>query len=460
MNYFIFILLVVGIFTGKSLFGQNDTILNYYIHLGLKHNRELRDRKLDYRLALEEHRAARGKYLPQVGLNARYSVARGGRTIDLPIRDLFAGYNQYNNFVHQNIGLQLGLPEQIQNEEIYFMRRTEHDTKVSLLQAVYDARVIKNIKLQEKIARVNETGIKHTETGLISDIRKGWYNYLKAVETNNLLIETEQLLLENLRVNKKLHENSKVTMDKVYRSESELSKLQQHQAESEKAVNTARAWFNFLIGRGLTEKILEPDSINVNLQFPSVESVMATTLENNPGIKMKEMMVKVAKENIKLSNAYYYPYLYGAVDYGFQGVDYRFTSEDDYVLASLVLKWDLFTGMQNDVKKQKSLVERQKAENKYDESVEMIKLAVIDAWYGLKAGQEALKAAGAREKASARAFKVVEKAYEQGSANYLEFMDARNSLTGASQNLIVKKYDFLIKFAELQEIMGISDFSK
>jgi len=49
-----------------------------------------------------------------------------------------------------------------------------------------------------------------------------------------MMIETRKLLLENIRVNKKLVENNELTIDRVYRSEAELSKFDQELQNAEK----------------------------------------------------------------------------------------------------------------------------------------------------------------------------------------------------------------------------------
>ncbi len=51
-------------------------------------NQGLKQRQLDYASDLAALKEARGLFLPDFSLNARYTVAEGGRTIVFPVGDL------------------------------------------------------------------------------------------------------------------------------------------------------------------------------------------------------------------------------------------------------------------------------------------------------------------------------------------------------------------------------------
>ncbi len=72
------------------------------------------------------------------------------------------------------------------------------------------------------------------------------------------------------------------------------------------------------------------------------------------------------------------------VDYGVPGGElYSFTGEDDFMLASLVMKWNLFQGTTNHHKVQQSKIEGEKLEELYRETQQQIRLEVINHYYGL-----------------------------------------------------------------------------
>src|SRR5882724_7550952 len=80
--------------------------------------------------------AARAHYLPALDFDARYSAAHGGRAIDIPVGDLM---NPVYATLNQLTGTARFAP--IANQQINFLRSREQDTKLTLTQPLYDARL-------------------------------------------------------------------------------------------------------------------------------------------------------------------------------------------------------------------------------------------------------------------------------------------------------------------------------
>ena len=66
---------------------------------------------------------------------------------------------------------------------------------------------------------------------------------------------TGALVRENLRVSQSLYDNDKLTIDAVYRSEAEVSKVEVQQARAKNMLEASRAYFNFLLNRSLDAAI-------------------------------------------------------------------------------------------------------------------------------------------------------------------------------------------------------------
>ena len=82
--FFITGLILTGTYPARA---QNP-ILENYIREGLESNRGLKQKQLDYASNLAALKEARGLFLPDISLNARYTVAEGGRMIEFPVGDL------------------------------------------------------------------------------------------------------------------------------------------------------------------------------------------------------------------------------------------------------------------------------------------------------------------------------------------------------------------------------------
>ncbi len=437
------------LFSAIQLQGQD--ILEKYIEQGLENNLALKQKKLNYRKSLEALQEARGLFFPDISFNARYSVADGGRVFDIPTGDMLNPvYSTLNQLTQSN-----SFP-QIENQEIPFLRPNEQETKLSLRQPLFQPEVFFNFKIRKDMAEAEFIGVEVYKRELVFEIKTAYFNYLKTVKALEVFELTLEVVRENLRVNESLFENDKVTMDVVYRSKAELSKVEQQKAEAEKYFNTSAAYFNFLLNRGLNETITAVQETNLQQEEWMNESdAVEKALDNRGELEQLRLYQDMADKSLKLNRYNIAPTLSGALDYGIQGERYEFNPDADFVMASLVLKWKLFRGFENRAKIQQAAIEKDILEEKYKELQKQINLDVIDSFYEMAAAREAVVSARTQRESAIKAFELINKKYNQGQSNLLEYIDARTSATNAWLNLILSQYDYEISQAGFERALAI-----
>jgi outer membrane protein TolC len=431
-----------------------DNILNQYIKDGLESNLALKQKQLSYNKSIAALEEAKGLFYPNLSINARYTVADGGRIIDFPIGDMLNPIHQGLNQILVTQGYPASYPTDVQNESFTFYRSKEHDTKLSLIQPLFIPEIHYNYKIKKELITTKDIELIMYKRQLVAEIKKAYYNYLKTIQLIYLLDETQKLLKENIRVSESLFKNNVRTIDVVYRSKAELSKFEQQRSEVIKQNQLASAYFNFLLNKPLESEIIVDEEIKLLPQKSGLDEAKNMALQNREELKQLNSYINVTDQNIKLNQGSRYPTLLGAVDYGYQGTEYRFTNEDDYVLASLVLTWNLFEGFQNKARIQQAIIERSIIDTKVEEVRKQINLEVINAYYDLEATIKAIVAAEDQRKSSKKAFEIINKKYKEGQANLIQFIDARTTMTNAEQNLILTKYDYKVKYAEYERIVA------
>jgi len=440
------LLLILFILFTVNISGQ-ETILEAYVRQGLKNNLALKQKESNYEKSLAALSEARAMFFPDVSLNARYSVAEGGRMIEFPVGDLLNPvYSTLNMFLAED-----KFP-MIENREFTFLREHEHETKISVVQPLVDPRIYYNQKISQQLSEVQKADAGSFRRQLVAEIKTAYFNWLKTLRIEQLLNATKKLLEENVRVNKSLYKNDKVTIDNVYRSRAELSRLEQQIAESTRARQVAAAYFNFLLNRPLEEEIIEQelfDSVVVTLNLPAAHQ---NALENREELEMLESYARANDYLLSLNHSKKIPSIYGAVDYGFQGEEYQFTDEYDYVLASIVLKWELFHGFENKAAISQAKIERDIRKTQIEETKEQIRLQVIRSFYDLQASERSIIAAEQSLASAKKAFEVTDRKYREGQASLIEYIDARTTMTNAEQNLIISRYDHYIRYAEFERV--------
>ncbi len=437
-------IICLGFFSGIR--GQ-ESWLEDYIQYGLENNLALRQKQANFDKSLQALKSASALFYPNLSIDARYTVARGGRIIDFPVGDLLNPvYSSLNQL------LQTDQFPQLENEEFPFYRPQEHETKLTLVQPVFNPKIIYNYQVERGMTNAAKTDIDIYKRELILEIKTAYYNYLKTVYLQQLVDESLVLLEENLRVSKSLFENDKVTSDVVYRSEAELQKVLQEKAEAEKANQTAKAYFNFLLNKSLDEEIqVQEYEINTELtQITSLDNQISYGIDMREELLQLETYQQISKNYLKLARSSNYPNIFLAVNYGFQGEEYIFTAEDDFMLASVVLQWNLFQGFKNRADVQQAKIASHQLELKQLEAQKQIELQIISAYYEMLSAAKAIEASRAQVEASEKAFMIVNEKYRNGQVQLIEFNDAETALSSSKQNLIIAYFDYKIKEADFE----------
>ena len=440
-------ILILLIFGFSLCVTAQDPFIGEYITEGLENNLALLQKQDEYEKSLQALRSAKGLFYPDLSIDARYTVAQGGRIIDFPVGDLL---NPIYSALY--LGNLIDTLIHAENQDFPFYRQREQETKLTLVQPVFNPKIIYNYQIKREGVNAVKTDVTIYKRELILEIKTAYYNYLKTVYLLKLVDETSELLKENLRVSKSLYKNDKVTSDVVYRSEAEIEKLRANRAGAEKAQKTAGAYFNFLLNKPLESKIRIPE-------YPSIEEIIAVgqtdpipseNIENREELAQLETYKRINEKYLNLSRSSNYPNIFLAVNYGIQGEEYSFTANDDFMLASVVLQWDLFQGFKNRADVQQAKIAGHQLEMKQQEVQKQLELQAINAYYDLQAAAKSVEASRAEVEASEKAFRVVSEKYKNGLSPLIEFTDARTHMTGSRQNLIIACFEYKIKEAELE----------
>jgi outer membrane protein len=448
------VLFFVAAFTPAA---AQNTVLDEYIRQGLAANKSLDQQRLMYLKTVSQESEAKGLFLPELSLNARYTVAHGGRTITFPVKDIFDGYSALNNYANPEI--HLITPEEFKNEEIYFLRRTEQETKISLVQPLFNTDIFFNAKIQKEMSSAGSKQYAASARRLVYEIRKAYFTYLKAEELYDWTLEAKKLSAEFVRVNESLMKNDKITAGGLFRAKAEDARVDQEISEALRMKMVSQSYFNYLVGKPAEDPVIASDTPGILSFFSSADQVAASSLQAREELGQLDFIKNAADYGVRLYSSEKLPTIAAAADYGFQGEQYRFTGDDDYMLASLVLKWDLFDGFQKKEKLKQAMLDMQTAQAAIDDARQQIEMEARDAWYGFLAAGSAMQTSIAEQDAMEKAFEMINKKYENGQAGMLEYTDAKTEWSRSVMNRITKKYDYYIAYFNLLRVSASEDIN-
>lgn len=441
-----------------GLSAQNGA-LDQYIGQALSSNISLQEKNLSYEKSLEALKEAKALFLPQLALNARYSVAQGGRTIDFPIGDLlnpvYQNLNTINSLEQAMYPDYPSIPEYptLSNEQINFLRPTEQETKLSLVMPVFNTAIIQNQRIHENLVAAAEISVTAYQRELVKEVKVAYYNYAQATQGVQIWENALELVEENLRTTESLHRNNKVTLDVVYSAKAEVSEVEQQLAEAQKQRHMAQAYFNFLLNRDYNAAI-EIDNVDTGLStLLPLEEVRQKALGHREELQQMQLYLSTADRQIEAQKGAFMPTLNLAVDYGVQGTNYKLDKNADYFMGSLVFQWSLFNRADK-ARVQQSKIEKLEWSKQQEMLQQQIVLQATNAWYEMEAAQKRIAQGQQEVEAAEQAFRLLQKKFSQGQANLVEFTHARTQLTHAQLNLSLAHFGYQQKIALLEWAVG------
>jgi outer membrane protein TolC len=436
-------LTLLGLMSGLPA-QANDTRIDTYVAEALRNN-PLLEAEAQASIASEYALdAARAQRLPSLALSARYSMARGGRTIDFPSGDLLNPvYATLNQMLEQQ-GEPPAFPS-IDNVSIPLLRRREQDTRLSLTAPLYAPEISAGIDARRALLESAHARYEATARVLVREVKRAYYGAAQADAAVEILGASEALLSEDVRVAESLVREGSATQDRALRARAEQLAVAQRLDATRASANAARRQFNALLDRDADADIELPSVDNAQVPASAVD-----TPAIRPELRQLERAAEAADASTRAAQARRLPELALGADYGIEGERYRFRREDDFAIVSLVLRWNLFDfgGRRAAVAGAAAEANQLRAERRNLER--QLDLALRTARDDLATAQRAIATAEARLKAADASFRIAERKRAEASLSHVEFLDAERALTEARLNLAIARFTFLDQLAELE----------
>lgn len=459
-NCLIFLVIISAILSSGAGFGQtpvlpviSSPVLDEYIQLGLAHNLGLQQQALAHEKSRLGVMEARALLWPAITVSSRYTRADGGRAIEFPIGDLMNPvYGALNSLLPTP-----QFPAAIPNEKIRIIPEEEHDTKVSLVQPIFNGSIYHHYQAQKHREKMSRAEQQQRQREIVADIKIAYFTYLKISRVAALYDQTLELMAENKRVTGKLFTADKVTRDVVYRSETAYQHVAQQLETARNEQLLAGNYLNFLLNRPFSTPIaidsVTEDSVRLEI---SLGDCQQAALENRPELVQLSAAINAVRAGQGAAASAFLPTMALAADFGFTEEDgYRFDAESDYWMVSGVLEWNVFRGLGDKMRLDQARLDERRLVLVRQELEQQIRLEVERAYHNLETARRLHDVARLAVKSADENFRMVQKRYEQGMASIIEFLDAETSYTTAHNQAIVAQYEIFIALTHLERALSL-----
>lgn len=409
---------------------------------------------------------ARARYLPVLDFAARYSMADGGRSIEIPVGDLMNPvYATLEQLTAAN-GQPVQFPR-IKNQSIDLLRDHEQETKLVLAQPLYEPRIGPAVEANRQLADRAEADLAALRSRVIRDTKQAYYRWLATQQVVLVLDATRDAAQANLDANQSLYRNGKITRDLVYRAEADVLEIEQQRIAARSGVRIAQSYVNLLrnvpldaplpaadIDAPTVERFRNRLVERIAGRKPDVAMLQGLATEHRQELKGLDAAIAAGKAQEDLARAAFKPVLAVGAEAGIQGEDYGFGDDEKYVLASVILRWNAFRGGADRAALGEARAVTEQLRATRDLAAQQVRLEVQQAYESLEVADASLETAQKRTEAAEGAFRIAARKRDLGQINQAEFIDARRAYTDAQLNLTRVRTEFLGRLAELEYAIG------
>lgn len=393
--------------------------LDNYIRYAFEHNAAVQQNDLNLDKAMLALQEARGYYLPNVSFNGMYTLAKGGRTIDLPVGDMLNPvYSTLNRLTaSQNF-------PQIENQSVQFNPNNFYDVKLRTTMPLINFEIGHNKSIRKESISYRKAAGNVYKRALVRDIKTAYFHYIQAKEALKIYESGANLAAEHIRVNESLLKNGVSNITVVTRARAEAQKTASMITEQQNRVSNAQAYFNFLLNRALDTEILE-DSID------AVRDRGSSTPQQREELFQLDKMRQIYELNEAVYKSNKIPKLNAFLDLGAQDFNFRVNDKSLYLLGGVNLQWDLFTGNKTNARIRQAKADKAIVDKQYEEADQAIRLQQLQAENDVHTAEKKLLSSRAQMELMERYYHDQLKLYKEGRLLYIELLDAQTQWIAA-----------------------------
>lgn len=431
--------LLLMILICMGLPGYSQSHLDRYIEFGLENNEVIKQKNFDINKSLYALKEAQSLFLPNVAFVTNYTIADGGRTIDIPIGDMLNPvYSTLNQITNSN-----SFP-QLQNQSVLINPNNFYDAKLHTTMPLLNYEIIYNKKIKAQQATLQKIELEIYQRELVKEIKIAYYKYIQSAEGIKIYENALTIVKENQRVNRSLFKNDKINRTAVLRSDNEVTRIEANLETAKNTSKNAKSYFNFLLNKKLDSEI----EIDELMGLPTDLIVQST--ENREELKQLGQAREINENVYQLTRSNWFPKLSGFADLGIQDFDFRIDNTSRYYFAGLSLEWNIFSGNKNRYKLKQVDEDTKRISSQIDNVKQQLLLQYEVSQNNLKSALEQYESDNKQKETAKKYNGDMTKLYKEGLAIYIELLDAQNQVVNTQLNANISLYNSWIAFAELE----------
>ncbi|MCB9360175.1 MAG: TolC family protein [Flavobacteriales bacterium] len=407
------------------------------VNYALENNISIKQSELDKNIAIQDVKAAKWKFAPNLNANASHNYNFGSSITA-------SGARASADFQSNNFGL---------------------NSSVNLFNGFANIHTLKQSKIG---VEAQEAALAKMRNDISLNVVNGYLQVLFAKE--QVKVAQSQVAISEAQVARieELVNAGSLAEGDLFNVKSNLATDQQSLVVAQ---NTQ------MMASLRLAQLLQLKEANIDVQDVSVEVTDQVILSNDvmeiydkanatfPEIKQAELNIESAKQSVKISRASFYPSL--SLNMGMSTVYQHRQGMTDFITFSdqldqnlgksigVSLNVPIFNRYQFRTNVNKSKINYLRTEYLLEGERLRLRETIQTAYTNAKAASKSYEASKTSVEAQTKAFNYADERYKAGAINSFDFNQTKNNLLNAQSQLIRSKYDFVFKLKVLEFYSGV-----
>lgn len=395
----------------------------------------LKARKEQFNQATSVKNQARAELLPKLGLSYGYTRLDKARTIKGPITELIGGEIPTGT---------------VNNYSLVGNLRQPLFTGFGLMSAY---------KLSKLGVDQSEMNVVLEKLDLALRVKNAYYDILIADAAIDVARKSVESLESAVNVSRNFHKVGMIPINDVLKAEVDLANSVQALTRTENNAKLARAAFNTVLVRDVNAPVEVEDVLDIHPQIGKFEEYRDLSLKNRPEIKLIDINLQQAEQQINLAKSKYWPEISLTYNYtrqgntlGVNGSPFVDPRQWEVIIGAQWTFWEWGKTHYSQMEKESAKKELMETKNTLIDSITLeVKQAILDLETAVKNIPTTQKAVEQGEEN----LRVNEERYKAQVTTITELLDAQRLLSQARVNYFTALYTTALAKATLDRAIGI-----
>jgi outer membrane protein TolC len=333
---------------------------------------------------------------------------------------------------------------------------------INLNQVIYSPGLNVGLRAAATYRELAQRNLQGTKVTVAEQVAKAYYGVLVALERAKLLDYNIGRLDTLMNETRALNQQGFVEKLDVQRLDVQANNLRAERQNVQNLIELSYTLLKFQMGMGVNDEI----TLAEQLQDRSVED-LRPLISPDPTFRYTsrieystlETQIKLAEQDIELTQKGYFPSLSGFANYGYNSgrnaIGQLVTAPWlNFATVGLSLQVPIFDGFQKRYQIAQKRVTLQKAQNSGELLRNSIDLQIRQASITLNNGLQTLQTQQRNRELAQEIVRVSRIKYKEGVGSSIEVLNAESALREAQTNYFASLYDFLIAKVDQDRSLG------